>query len=411
MTILKNPRPTKAELEQLYVKDKISIRKIGKMFNVSKRVIRDLLVVNGIKIAEKHISNFGPWEPPKSIPKPSSEELEQYYVKEGKSIQTIANSLHVGYVPIRNLLVEYGLLIPRIPPKPLPSKAKLEQLYVKDKIGYRAIAKMFHVGGIVIRDLLVKYGFEISRQGERMQKLNPRPTKAELEQLYVKDKIGYSAIAKMFHVGGIVIRDLLVKYGFEIQGPERTGRSPWNKNTKGLMPIPKNKGKKMPDWVIENMKQGNVGRPSNRKGATLTESTKEKIKDKRQHQKNVSESSHEKLMQKLLDGIGIEYVTHKGVLRAQPDIFIEPNICIFFDGDYWHFNPKPHIVRKQHRLGYKPNDKGYGEWKYVKDKWASDKKIRQRLKKNGYTVLTFWESEIEKDAQKCLQTILKTIKA
>jgi len=238
---------------------------------------------------------------------------------------------------------------------------------------------------------------------------NPRPTKAELEQLYVKNKIGYCAIGKMFHITPSDIRDLLVKYGFKIQGTGRTGRTPWNKNTKGLMPTPQNKGKKMPEWVIEKMKQGNVGRPSNRKGATLTESTKELIREKRQHQKNVGRSSHEKLMKKLLDEIGIEW-SHKGVLRAQPDIFIEPNICIFVDGDYWHFNPKPHIIRNEHRPGYKADAIGPNGIT-ARDKRDSDKKITNRLRHNGYTVLRFWESEIEKDAEKCIKKIQKTIKA
>ena len=240
-------------------------------------------------------------------------------------------------------------------------------------------------------------------------KKNPRPTKAQLEQLYVKEKIGYTTIGKMFHITSKDIRDLLVDYGFEIQGTGRAGRIPWNKNTKGLMPTPANKGKKMPDWVIANMKKGNVGRPSNRKGAILSEATKDLIREKRQNQKNVRKSSHEKLMKKLLDEKGIEW-SEKGVLKAQPDIFIEPNICIFVDGDYWHFNPKPHIIRKENRTGYKPNDKGYGEWKYVKDKWASDKKITQRLRDNGYIVERIWESEIEKDQEECLQRILQHIK-
>ena len=157
---------------------------------------------------------------------------------------------------------------------------------------------------------------------------NPRPTKVELEQLYVKEMIGYSAIGKMFHITPADIRDLLVNYGFEIQGTARKGRRPWNKDTKGLMPTPQNKGKKMQDWVIEKMKQGNVGRPSNRKGATLKESTKELIREKRQHQKNVRESKHEKILKRLLDNADIKYDAHKGILRAQPDIFIKPKHTI-----------------------------------------------------------------------------------
>ena len=55
---------------------------------------------------------------------------------------------------------------------------------------------------------------------------NPRPTKAQLEQLYVKEKIGYTTIGKMFHITPLDIRDLLVKYGIEIQGTARKGRIP-----------------------------------------------------------------------------------------------------------------------------------------------------------------------------------------
>ena len=65
-------------------------------------------------------------------------------------------------------------------------------------------------------------------------------------------------------------------------------------------------------------------------------------------------------MKKLLNEIGIEW-KHKGVLRAQPDIFIEPNICIFVDGDYWHCNPNDYVYKKKLFPGFRPNDQITGK--------------------------------------------------
>lgn len=43
----------------------------------------------------------------------------------------------------------------------------------------------------------------------------------------------------------------------------------------------------------------------------------------------------EKMMQIALSLEQIKFETHKAII-GQPDIFIEPNICIFIDGCYWH---------------------------------------------------------------------------
>ena len=96
-------------------------------------------------------------------------------------------------------------------------------------------------------------------------------------------------------------------------------------------------------------------------------------------------------------------------MRAQPDIFIAPNICVFVDGDYHHFNPKPHIIRNEHRPGYKADFVGLNGI-IAKDKRATDRRITRRLRDNGFTVLRPWESEIEQNPEKCLQEIIKAIK-
>lgn len=71
------------------------------------------------------------------------------------------------------------------------------------------------------------------------------------------------------------------------------------------------------------------------------------------------------------------------MIVGKPDIFIEPNICIFADGDYWHNTEKSKI---------------------------RDIFVNQELNKQNYKVLRFWEHEINKEPQKCLEKILETIK-
>ena len=52
-----------------------------------------------------------------------------------------------------------------------------------------------------------------------------------------------------------------------------------------------------------------------------------------------------------------------------PDFFIEPNVCVYCDGDYWHTIPKVS----------------------ARDKWINDELI-----KDGYRVIRLWGTEIKK---------------
>ena len=106
-------------------------------------------------------------------------------------------------------------------------------------------------------------------------------------------------------------------------------------------------------------------------------------------------------MQKLLKENNIKFEKHKPIL-GQPDIFIEQNICVFADGDYWHGNP----------MMFDPNDEitSSGGRKKVREIWAKDEKINQSLELQGYNVLRFWEREIKENPERCLQEIIKIIK-
>ena len=67
---------------------------------------------------------------------------------------------------------------------------------------------------------------------------------------------------------------------------------------------------------------------------------------------------------------------------GQPDVFIEPNLCIFADGIYWHTKAKD---RKR-------------------DKYVNNELINQ-----GYIVLRFLEGRIRRNIDKVLSTIQANI--
>ena len=80
-----------------------------------------------------------------------------------------------------------------------------------------------------------------------------------------------------------------------------------------------------------------------------------------------------------LDNLKIRYVMNKPIIGiTQPDFFIEPNICIYCDGDYWHSLPKA-IER--------------------------DKRINERLRFNNYKVIRLREKNREIDLTKLEDSI------
>ena len=172
--------------------------------------------------------------------------------------------------------------------------------------------------------------------------------------------------------------------------------------------IPHNKGKKASPELRAKNSAGQKKRFETdqvwNKGKTgvYSESTLEKIRKARLKQVfPKTDTKIEKILQKGLRKKGIEFEKHKPIV-GQPDIFIEQNICIFADGDYWHGNPTM----------FNPNDEitSSGGRKKVREIWTKDEKINQSLELRGYNVLRFWEHEIKENPEKCIQKIIKIIK-
>ena len=141
----------------------------------------------------------------------------------------------------------------------------------------------------------------------------------------------------------------------------------------------------------------------------------EKIRNRRATQVfPVKDTKIEKILQRLLKEIKIKFETHRMYVKrglrilGQPDIFIKPNICIYADGDYWHANPRDFVNKGKLYPGFKKDDHIIGNLS-AKDKWARDKNVSQRLRKKGYNVIRFWQSELENYREKCLQKLYSSI--
>ena len=135
-----------------------------------------------------------------------------------------------------------------------------------------------------------------------------------------------------------------------------------------------------PTSADTNYKKGNAHRGKAR--PPFTTEWKQKISTARLKQVwPKKDTSIEVKLQHALATAGVTFVTHKAI-KGQPDIFIEPNICVFADGDYWH--SRQDVVRR-------------------------DADTTSFLLQHGYVVVRLTETEINTNIEKCLQTIMKHI--
>lgn len=106
---------------------------------------------------------------------------------------------------------------------------------------------------------------------------------------------------------------------------------------------------------------------------------------------------------KRLRAEGIRFNKNNKNLPGKPDIAIpKSKIAVFIDGEFWH--------------GYKWDAKKK-KIKANRDYWipkierniARDKKYTAELKKVGWAVIRFWDFEINKKPEKCLNKVMKAL--
>lgn len=104
-------------------------------------------------------------------------------------------------------------------------------------------------------------------------------------------------------------------------------------------------------------------------------------------------------LQNELKNRNIIFETNKKIF-GRPDVFIESNICIFCDGDFYHANPDQynsnHIIWKKRNV-------------LAQDIWKKDWNVTLKLTENNYFVMRFWETDILKDIKSIVDKIEKII--
>jgi DNA mismatch endonuclease (patch repair protein) len=95
----------------------------------------------------------------------------------------------------------------------------------------------------------------------------------------------------------------------------------------------------------------------------------------------------------------IYFAKHVRKIIGNPDIVFRRNkLIVFVDSDFWHCNPKFFIMPK--------TNVKYWKEKIIKN-IECDKFVNRELKKSGWKVLRFWESDIKKNVKKIVDKIIK----
>lgn len=99
---------------------------------------------------------------------------------------------------------------------------------------------------------------------------------------------------------------------------------------------------------------------------------------------------------------GIRYRKNYKKIPGKPDIAITKyRIAVFCDSSFWHgrdFDTK------------KPVDINHEYWdKKIRRNMERDQEVNQQLKAMGWTVLRFWDVEINKRLDECVKTVKETI--
>jgi DNA mismatch endonuclease (patch repair protein) len=124
--------------------------------------------------------------------------------------------------------------------------------------------------------------------------------------------------------------------------------------------------------------------------------------DRRKNMQNIRSKNTipELLVMNELKRRRIYFAKHVDKIIGKPDIVFRcKKLVVFIDSDFWHFNPKLFIMPKSNIV--------YWENK-INGNIKRDKYVNRELKKNGWKVLRFWESDIKKNPKKIVQKIIDT---
>ena len=100
---------------------------------------------------------------------------------------------------------------------------------------------------------------------------------------------------------------------------------------------------------------------------------------------------------------GIRYRKNCKQVYGHPDLaFIGKKVAVFCDSEFWHgfdwVNRKESI--RTNREYWIPK---------IERNIERDKEVNEKLKSEGWTVIRFWGREIQKDAERCAQIVIRAL--
>lgn len=116
-----------------------------------------------------------------------------------------------------------------------------------------------------------------------------------------------------------------------------------------------------------------------------------------------SNTKPEQKLRKTLWALGLRYRLNVKSLPGKPDIVLRRfKLVIFIDGEFWHGNnwDEKKVKLKSNRAFWIPK---------IERNIQRDQEVNQQLVKLGFNVIRFWDHQINKDFNWCLQTILDSI--
>ena len=115
------------------------------------------------------------------------------------------------------------------------------------------------------------------------------------------------------------------------------------------------------------------------------------------------DTSLEKRLRKLMWAKGFRYRKNYSPVFGKPDIAIPSlKIAIFCDSEFWH----GYNWRKR-KYDIKSNRQFW--WPKIEKNIKRDLRVTTRLKAEGWTVLRFWEPDLNKNLEVCLGKIEQVV--
>lgn len=112
-----------------------------------------------------------------------------------------------------------------------------------------------------------------------------------------------------------------------------------------------------------------------------------------------------------LHALGLRFRIHYNKVYGRPDIvFPKQRIAVFIDGDFWHGN----AWRLRGLSSMAEQFPNRTEWwvNKLERNIQRDSEVTERLRLEGWTVLRFWESDVEADdGKKVVECIIEALRS